>query len=350
MVFLEYNINDILRIRFDGDFLLTIQEEFSPWKNDMDDITQVDITIEKGKIENIGIPMNDNLSITEDSYCVRNFTSVCSITPDRIIVDGDPSHDFFEDQILQPTMNRLFVSKGWCISHCSAVTYNGNTIVFPAFGGAGKTGLMLEFMDAGANYIADDHLLLGKDGRCVLYPRHIHLLEYNFRMFPELFGRVFPDKNERETQRKRLERYRAGLGMRGDNIISRVLRRNLTSRYYFECHVAPERLFSESRIQKESKITHAFFILRKTDEDVIKRSNPSRIAELAAASSWMNESAWQHNLIARLVGFTYHSFEDRKDILDQCFQKSECYEVYVGKRYERKELDKIFSEIKAIVE
>gem|GEM_PF-3572876 len=347
---MEYNINDIIQIRFADDLFPSIQDEFELWKDDTNKTKRVDISVERGKIEDLGISIDESFSVSESSFCVRNSSSTCSISNDRIIVDGKPSHDFFEARVLQPTMNRHLVPRGWCISHCSAVSYKGNTIVFPAFGGTGKTGLMLEFMNAGANYIADDHLLLGKDGRCVFYPRHVHLLEYNFSMFPELFEVAFPDDKKRRIFEKRLELYRIGTGLRGDNMISRVLRRNLTSRYYFECRIRPENLFSKSRIQKESKITHTFFLLKRKNEKMIKSSNPSRLAELAAASSWMNECAGQHNLIAKLAGCLFHTPEDRKAILEQCFQESECYEVYIGEKYDRKGLDKIFTEIKAIVE
>jgi hypothetical protein len=347
---LEYNIGNIIKIRFPDDAFPTVQEEFELWKNDMNEGKQVDISVEKGKVEDLGIIIDECFSVSEGFFCVRNSSTICSISDGRIIVDGNPSHDFFEAKVLQPTMNRHFVRRGWCVSHCSAVSYNGNTIVFPAFGGTGKTGLMLEFMNAGAKYIADDHLLLGQNGRCVFYPRHVHLLEYNFGMFPELFEMAFPDDKKRRIFERRLELYRTGLRLHGDNVISRMLRRNLTSRYYFECRIRPEKLFSESRIQKESKITHTFFLLKKRNEKMIKRSDSQRLAQLAAISSWMNECAEQHNLVAKVAGCSYHTPEDRKDILDQCFQKSECYEVYINGKYDRKGLDKIFAEIRAIVE
>ena len=70
--------------------------------------------------------------------------------------------------------------------HASAVEYEGETILFPAWKGSGKTNTLLTFLEAGANHIADDRLWLDSRGAVRSYPTPLHLHRYNLQSFPDL--------------------------------------------------------------------------------------------------------------------------------------------------------------------
>ncbi len=346
MVSLDCDIGDVVKVRFGVDMPRILREELSIWKKD---IGNPDLTVESGKIPELGIPLGEGFYVSRGSYQMRNERATYSIHSDRIVIDGTPAHDFFRGRVLQPAFNRFLVPKGWCTAHASGVAFDGKTVVFPAFGGTGKTGLMLEFMIDGADFVADDHVLLGSDGAIAVYPRWIHLLEYNFRMFPELFDRAFPSGEERKRAERRLRRYRTGLEMRGSNALSRIIKRNLISRYYFECRLPPADLFPGAKVQRMGKVTHAFLLLRREGRKLIEDSTAEELARMASASGWINENAWIYNTVAELSGLQHHSLEDRRRILERFFRHAECFEVSVGESYDRKGLDGIYREIRSYI-
>jgi hypothetical protein len=74
--------------------------------------------------------------------------------------------------------------------HSSVIEYKGKTIMFPAWRHAGKTNLMLKFVDQGAKIIADDNVFIFKDGQILPYIKKTHLLYYNLRNFPYLLDLI----------------------------------------------------------------------------------------------------------------------------------------------------------------
>lgn len=78
------------------------------------------------------------------------------------------------------------IEHGLAMTHASAVVHESKTIVFPAWRHTGKTNTMLEFLQQGASYLADDRLWLGEDGSAHPFQVPINLQPYNIRAFPDL--------------------------------------------------------------------------------------------------------------------------------------------------------------------
>lgn len=65
--------------------------------------------------------------------------------------------------------------------HGSGAEINGKKIIFPAWGGAGKTNLMIALLEKGSRYIADDIVVIETDSNTVLpFQKTLSLLDYNF--------------------------------------------------------------------------------------------------------------------------------------------------------------------------
>lgn len=65
--------------------------------------------------------------------------------------------------------------------HGSGAEINGKKIIFPAWGGAGKTNLMIALLGTGSRYIADDIVVVEPDSNRVLpFQKSLSLLDYNF--------------------------------------------------------------------------------------------------------------------------------------------------------------------------
>jgi len=77
---------------------------------------------------------------------------------------------------LAPARNLAFV-------HASGVIHEGQGVLFPAWGGTGKTTMVLQFLEQGAGYLGDDTVLLDAAG--VMYPRTspLNIVIYNVQQF-----------------------------------------------------------------------------------------------------------------------------------------------------------------------
>jgi len=85
-----------------------------------------------------------------------------------------------------------FLKREAVFCHSSAFRLNGKGVLCPAWRNVGKTNLLLSFLQAGAEYIADDWSIVQRDGTFRCLPKRLNLLYYNFAAFPELLAEV-PD-------------------------------------------------------------------------------------------------------------------------------------------------------------
>ena len=83
--------------------------------------------------------------------------------------------------------------RGSVFCHSSAFRLNDRGILCPAWRNVGKTNLLLQFLQNGAEYVADDWSVVQRDGRFRCLPKRLNLLYYNFDQFPEMLDAVPPD-------------------------------------------------------------------------------------------------------------------------------------------------------------
>jgi len=95
--------------------------------------------------------------------------------------------------IMEYLISFKLLKHGACFCHASAIEYKGTRILFPAWRHAGKTNLMLHFLELGARYVADDWVILYKDGSVLPLPKRLHLLYYNFMTYPSLVKGLEPE-------------------------------------------------------------------------------------------------------------------------------------------------------------
>jgi hypothetical protein len=73
--------------------------------------------------------------------------------------------------------------------HCAAVEKDGEAILFPSWGGVGKTAIATSFVrDDGWKLMGDDLVLLSQDRTCLPFPKSMVLYPYHSSIFPELFA------------------------------------------------------------------------------------------------------------------------------------------------------------------
>ncbi len=110
----------------------------------------------------------------------------------RATCDVDFNPHFFAI-IMEYMTHFQLLRRGSVFCHSSAFRLNGQGVLCPAWRNVGKTNLLLQFLQNGAEYIADDWSVVQRDGRFRCLPKRLNLLYYNFDQFPEMLDEVPPD-------------------------------------------------------------------------------------------------------------------------------------------------------------
>jgi hypothetical protein len=92
--------------------------------------------------------------------------------------------------IYMPMMQLALLRKGATLAHCSAIERNGSAILFPAWGGVGKTSIMSRLMAEGWRFISDDSCVIRDDGVCFTHPLPMHIYKYHEKQSPGLVARM----------------------------------------------------------------------------------------------------------------------------------------------------------------
>ncbi len=91
-------------------------------------------------------------------------------------------------------IRNLAVSTGHAFVHASGFELNGKAYIFPAWGGTGKTNLLLNYLSRGAKYLSDDLLIVSNKGYVLPYPRPLNLLHYNYLTQKEILAPIINSK------------------------------------------------------------------------------------------------------------------------------------------------------------
>src|SRR5690606_11204445 len=76
---------------------------------------------------------------------------------------------------------------GAALVHCAAVEKDGRAILFPSWGGVGKTALVTEFVRSmGYKLLGDDLAIVDSVGTCFGLPKAMVLYAYHRPLFPEI--------------------------------------------------------------------------------------------------------------------------------------------------------------------
>jgi len=343
---LDFDFDGVVSLRFKSESLSNIEDIFKVWQKP---IERPDLTMGPGDPSNVTLRVDDHLAVSEKGYQIINSDTTYEVGGNDIIFNGPVDYDFLDGRILQPVLNRIIVPKGWCFAHASAVSSGDSIAVFAAMGGTGKTNLLIELLGRGLGYMGDDKIIVSRDGRCLLYPHGIHLLNYNCKMFPEVFEKAFKDKAELRKKKRRLARYEKGLRMSENNPLARWVKNQYTSRFYISEKVPPERLFPHSRRRTSGKATHVIMLRSGDSRMKMTRSSSKTIAPLVSASTWLDNNEWLHSIMAGLSGMEHHTIEDCTGILSDFLDRVECYEFSMGRSYGRNDLVEIADEIESLM-
>lgn len=83
----------------------------------------------------------------------------------------------------------VFLGAGFSFIHGAAIEKEGKALVFPSWGGVGKTALVTKFVrELKWGLLGDDLVLLSEDGTCYGFPKPMVLYPYHRDVFPDVFS------------------------------------------------------------------------------------------------------------------------------------------------------------------
>jgi len=103
---------------------------------------------------------------------------------------GERSLNFIYS-LWQYLLQSLLIETGASLIHASCVEKNGKVLMFPAWGGAGKTSMMYRLvMNGDWKFLSDDMSILSRDGVLYLNSAPIAVYPYNLKGLPHLHRRI----------------------------------------------------------------------------------------------------------------------------------------------------------------
>jgi len=127
----------------------------------------------------------DHYGWTGEAFVVRDGPEFMRASQDwRHIAVSPDWEPYYATYPIEFHLRRRLIEEREALVHASGVRYGGETTLFPAWRGAGKTNTLLSMLRAGADFLADDRLWVGADGVARGYPLAVNLHPRNARSFP----------------------------------------------------------------------------------------------------------------------------------------------------------------------
>jgi len=174
--------------------------------------------------------------------------------------------------------------------HGAALERDGQALLFPSWGGVGKTALVAELVRShGWGFLGDDLTLVDESGWCYAFPKAMVLYPYHRALFPEVFaagrGPVAPAALNRVLTR-------AGIALKP------VLRRFPSLLQFARRHnpqsvrVNPSAVFSAQRLRAGAAVRASIWLERRNDiaQPELREANGSVPARVFGST--MNEFDW----------------------------------------------------------
>lgn len=162
---------------------------------------------------------------------------------------------------------------GFTFLHSAALSFKGNAIVFPAFGGIGKTALLSSFDDKDDYKIMGDDLnILSSDNTIISFSRAFILYDYHKKMFPKVFKNKKNKLKSNDLKRfifklfytsKGKEVARFILGLLPNKIANKLLYKYYTPEY--DLIVFPSEIFNNGKVEKSEVKLQSYIFLSRSD-------------------------------------------------------------------------------------
>ena len=241
------------------------------------------------------------------------------------------------------TIEPLINWKDKCFLHCGAVEKDGKAIIFPAEGGVGKTTMAIYLVSRGYNYLSDDWLVAGKDGKAYPFYKTIHVFDYNLKKDRPMAKRVLGWKRFGVFVRIRLlELFQ--------KLVPHRFVRIFVERFMPIFSIDIEKLHPNAKIGSVTPIDKVYWLKKDytISKPYLKAVGSKEVADKLAHMTALET----HHFYKNYLEWVYTNSEQKsiqnkiekdKKILEGAFSKAENYELFVPDKINPKEVAKLLS-------
>jgi len=232
---------------------------------------------------------------TGERFVVRSGSDFMSVEPGWEHVAVSPGWEpFYAIYPVEFAVRRSMVENGRGLIHASGLELDGETTLFPAWRGAGKTNTLLSVLRAGGNFLSDDRLWVGDDASARGYPLAINLQPYNVQSFDEIERQYDgPRERVRETVSRRVDERFAD----GTSIVEKGIR--FLNHKFLQDHsrsfTEVDALFPQAEYVDESTVDNVALLRAAPSADEV-RIEPLSVDEALAAVRAINCYEWNGRL------------------------------------------------------
>jgi hypothetical protein len=169
--------------------------------------------------------------------------------------------------VYMPCVELALLKKGATLAHCSAIEKGNRAVLFAAWGGVGKTGIMSRYLSAGWNFLSDDSCVITGKGTAHIHPLPMHIYKYHEKQNKELVGKMLSESGVFDK-----------LLWRG---LSLVKKPDKLVRW-----VSPDKVFGSDRISFKGDISTVIHMHRCIGRDSFKleAATPDKVSGLMAST------------------------------------------------------------------
>lgn len=225
--------------------------------------------------------------------------------------------------VIEPILLAEFSARRKTLIHCSTVVSgSGEALMFPAWGGVGKTSLMSYYLLNGWKYLCDDIAVLSDDGTLYHYPLPMHIYGYHKYVCQDMYRRLYDGMNAKE-------RFIWDLSMK-------LKKSDAMSRW-----VTPEQIYGRENIAMKAGLKAVIHMQRSSESSPIEfHPCPAADAARYTAGTIQNEipdilKLTSHpNAAAGLPCFpdTERTLHSLKETAEKAFSGAEVYEMILGRK------------------
>ena len=223
--------------------------------------------------------------------------------------------------VYMPCVELAMLKNRATLAHCSAIEKGNRAVLFAAWGGVGKTGIMSRYLEDGWKFLADDSCVITDEGVAHIHPLPMHIYKYH------------------EAQNKELVRKMLSKSGAFDKLLWRTLslikKPDRIVRW-----VGADKVFGSDKISFRGDISTVIHMHKHTGCDSFKleQATPGRVGGLMASTildeinNLANTSIVVHscdtNSVIPDIGDLHRSITG---IYTKAFNKADCYVLTIPK-------------------
>jgi len=224
--------------------------------------------------------------------------------------------------IYMPLVELMLLKKDSSFSHCSAIERQGQAVLFPAWGGVGKTSIMGRYIEEGWNFLSDDSCVISASGTASIHPLPMHIYKYH------------------ETQGGQLVKKMLSQFTVSDRLLWRFLSK-FKKQDKLVRWVGADTVFGKEKISTNGKISAVIHMHRQMQSNTfeLQKATPLEVAKLMASTlldeinNLANISIVAHS--CKPIDFIPDISNLHKHIIDiysNAFVSANCYTLIIPQR------------------